>query len=338
MEDSFRILLLEDDRFTHKAIERALSEKKYKCIAVETLNEALDKVKKEPFDLIISDVSLPDGTGLEFLDAVQSYLYDIPFVIITASDNKQLIQQAIQKGAYDFLTKPFNLDNLPTVVERNIERKKFELKTKNPLKVSVLMKTIQALIAALEAKDSYTSGHSLRVARYSRMLGGALGLDERELFTLELASLLHDIGKIGMPDNILKKTSSLHDAEYIMAKKHTVVGSEIVGKIDELKEVAAIIRHHHERFDGQGYPDGLSGKVIPLHARILSIADSYETLISERIYSPATPPDEAMEEIRKSAGTQFDPELVDIFLELLQSAETPATPLLEIERHNGTLA
>jgi len=190
MDNTFHILLVEDDRFTHKAIRNALENNNYKCTGVETLADALDIVKKEKIDIIISDVSLPDGTGLDLLDSVRSFLYFIPFVIITASDNKSLIQKAISKGANDFLTKPFNLENLPTIIERNIERKKFELKTKNPLKVSVLLKTIQALITALEAKDSYTSGHSMRVARYVRMFGSGLKLAEKDLFTLELAALL----------------------------------------------------------------------------------------------------------------------------------------------------
>lgn len=337
MDHIFHILLVEDDRFTHRAISEALAKKKYKCSGVETLQEAKDLVRKETFDFILSDVSLPDGTGLELLDFVKSFMYDIPFVVITASDNKSLIQKAINKGANDFLTKPFNLENLPTIIERNIERKKYEIRTKNPLKVSVLLKAIQALITALEAKDSYTSGHSMRVARYTRLLGGALHLTEKDLFKLELAALLHDVGKIGMPDDILKKKSTLHDTEYITAQKHPVIGSEIVAKIDELKEVAAIIRHHHERFDGNGYPDGLTGEVIPIFARILAIADSYETLISDRIYRPALTPPDALEEIKRNAGTQFDPNLVEIFEDLMHSAKTDLQPQLEIERHNGTV-
>ncbi|MEJ2545885.1 MAG: response regulator [Calditrichaceae bacterium] len=288
MLNYFKILLIDDDQVMLKAISRKLmNESNYECRCVTTKEKALETVKKETFDIIISDYMLPDGNGIEILETVKSFMYDVPFVIITASDQKDLIQLAINQGADDFLTKPFHMDNLPTIIERNIQRKKYEIKIKNPLKVSVLLKTIQSLITALEAKDSYTSGHSVNVARCAVRLGSAIGLQDTDLFTLELAALLHDIGKIGMPDNILQKKSTLQDAEYITAKKHTVIGSEIVGKIDELKEVASIIRHHHERFDGMGYPDGLTGEVIPKFARILSIADSYETLISNRIYKPA---------------------------------------------------
>jgi putative two-component system response regulator len=338
MEHKFTILLVEDDRVTNRAITRYLTKKNYACRSVETLKDAFQVVKNESFDIILSDVMLPDGTGLELLDFVQSFMYDTPFVVLTASDDKNLIQKAISKGAYDFLTKPFNLENLTTIIERNIERKKFELRKKNPLKVSVLFKTIQSLITALEAKDSYTSGHSMRVARYVRLLGEAIGLSQKDLFTLEFAALLHDVGKIGMPDNILKKKSSLQSREYVTAQKHPVIGSEIVAKIDELKEVAAIIRHHHERYDGSGYPDGLVGEVIPFFARILALADSYETLISNRIYRPALSAKEALEEIKRSAGTQFDPHLVMIFVDIMISEQRDLQPLLEIERHNGTMA
>ncbi len=333
---AFKILLIDDDKVTLQAIvDKISSDTNYQCRGVTNKEKALQAVKKESFDIIISDYALPDGNGIEILEAVKSFMYNVPFVIITASEQKELIQLAINLGADDFLTKPFHLDNLPTIIERNIQRKQHEIKTKNPHKVSVLLKTIQSLITALEAKDSYTSGHSVHVARAARRLGGALGLSDSDLFTLELAALLHDIGKIGMPDYILQKKSTLQDAEYITAKKHTIIGSEIVGKIDELKEVASIIRHHHERYDGTGYPDGLSGEVIPKFARILAIADSYETLISNRIYRPPLEVEDALSEIEKNAGTQFDPQLTKLFVEIMRSDSDVALPQLEFEKHNG---
>ena len=336
MNKTFKILLVEDDPVTLKAIcEKLMSETNYECRGVGSIQKALEVVKKETFDIIISDYSLPDGTGIEFLEAVKSFMYDVSFVIITASEQKGLIQQAITKGADDFLTKPFHLENLPTIIERNIQRKQYEIKIKSPHKVSVLLKTIQSLITALEAKDRYTSGHSVYVARSARRLGGAIGLPDTDLFTLELSALLHDIGKIGMPDYILQKKSSLQDAEYMTAKKHTIIGSEIVGKIDELKEVASIIRHHHERYDGTGYPDGLSGEVIPKFARILAIADSYETLISNRIYRTPLAIEDALVEIEKNAGTQFDPQLAKLFIEIMKSDTSEGQPQLEFEKHNG---
>jgi putative two-component system response regulator len=314
-----RILLVEDERTTRQAIQKALLQYGYACHSAETLSEATELIRKESFDLVMSDVRLPDGTGLELLDAMRRILLDMPFVVITASERRTLIKEAYKRGATDYLTKPFNLTNLPTVIERNLERKHIEHELSSPKKPTVLLKAIESLIAALEAKDSYTSGHSLRVAGYARRLGVALNLDENDIFTLELSAILHDIGKIGMPDHILKKSGSLLEAEYDQAREHPVVGSTIVGKIDELREVAAIIRHHHERFDGSGYPDGLRGEVIPYFSRILSLADAFESQVSARVYRKPLSPEKALEELEKNAGNQFDPGLVAVFTSMMRS-------------------
>jgi len=331
-----RILLVEDERITRQAIQAALMRYGYTCQSVETLGEARDIIRKESFDLVMSDVRLPDGTGLELLDSMKQFLLDMPFVVITASERRTLIKEAYLRGATDYLTKPFNLSNLPTVIERNLERKRIEHLRSSPKKPNVLLKAIQSLIAALEAKDSYTSGHSTRVAGYARQLGEALKLSENEIFTLELSANLHDIGKIGMPDDILKKSTSLLEVEYNLAREHPVVGSNIVGKIDELREVAAIIRHHHERFDGNGYPDGLRGKVIPYYSRILALVDAFESLISDRVYRRSMPVENALEELENNAGTQFDPELVAVFTSMIRShkiAEELAQKSKQAELH-----
>ncbi len=323
-----KIILVEDDKVSFESICQTLHRYHYRCLGCQTLNEAKDMIKREVCDLIICDIWLPDGSGLQLLKDVRQFLLNIPFVVITASDKKELILQALKEGADDFLSKPFHMDNLPTIIERNIQRRRLIQKEYTPKKPTVLLKTIQALITALEAKDSFTSGHSMRVARHAKMMGEALGLSGEEKFILEFSAILHDIGKIGMPDNILKKSSSLLEMEYNTAKEHVIIGSRIVGKIDELKEVAAIIRHHHERYDGRGYPDGLKGDVIPYFSRILSIADAYESIVSGRTYSESHTSDQALDELKKNAGTQFDPGLVDIFIRAIRSASSnPNTPL-----------
>lgn len=326
-----KILLVEDERVTARAIELTLEKQGYECLSVGNLERALYAARHEHLDLIISDVKLPDGTGLELLQQVRDFQLDLPFVIITASERRDLLREAIKLGANDFLTKPFHMQNLPTVIERNLIRKKIDSSQLSQKKVSVLIKTIQALIAALDAKDSYTSGHSMRVARHARLIGDALHLTEDDLFTLELAALLHDIGKIGMPDHILNKTSSLEELEYNTAKEHPVVGSRIVGKIDELNEVAAIIRHHHERFDGSGYPDGLAGEAIPLFSRILTIADAYESIVSKRSYHQPRSQADAIRELRNNAGTQFDPVLCTTFTDIIKKNKADSGPALKIE-------
>ncbi len=327
------ILLVEDDRIAFQTISETLEFYGYKCYGASTLKEAMASIKKIPFDLVLADYMLPDGNSIELLQEVRRFRFDMPFVVITAMEDMEIIHNALEKGATDFLNKPFNLKNLPAIIERNLERKRLEKKKNSPQKAIVLLKTIKALIAALEAKDPYTSGHSLRVARHARLMAIALNLNDEEQFTLELAAILHDIGKIGMPDNILKKASHLHELEYRIAKEHPVIGSNIVGKIDELKEVAAIIRHHHERYDGSGYPDGLVGAVIPRLARILAIVDAYESIVSERVYSKSKSPEEALNELARSAGTQFDPELVKVFISVMHSELATKKPRLRIEEY-----
>ncbi len=315
-ESSHRILLVEDEAVTRRAICKTFEKHNYNYVSAECLSDALNKVKTEHFDIIFSDVVLPDGSGLELLDAVHSYLLNVPFVVITASENEKLVQSALSRGATDFLSKPFNLQNIPTIIKRNLERKRIEHDRQNPRNATALLKAIKALISALEAKDSYTSGHSMRVAHYAKLLGNELSLTKDEIYCLNLSAILHDIGKIGLPDHILKKSSSLLESEYHTAKEHPLIGSKIVGNIDELHEVAAIIRHHHERFDGNGYPDGLKGEAIPVLSRVLAIVDAYEAIVSRRYYGTEETPQRAFYELEKNAGSQFDPELVKIFVSL----------------------
>ncbi len=314
--DTLKVLLVEDERVTRRALEHAFEKSKINYVSAAGLQDAVQYIKSHYFDLIMSDIWLPDGSGMDLLDLTFKYRINTPFVVITASEDSRLVRQAMEKGASDFLTKPFNLENIPTIVDRNIQRFNIERSQNNPKKASVLLKTIKALISALEAKDRYTSGHSIRVAFYAGLMAKKLHLNSIDTFNLQLAAVLHDIGKIGIPDRILNKNSSLLKDEYEEAKEHVIVGSDIVGNIDELNMVATIIRHHHERWNGQGYPDGLKGDAIPYLARILMIVDTYEAIVSRRNYSIERSTDYAMDEIKKNSGTQFDPQLVDVFLSL----------------------
>jgi putative two-component system response regulator len=326
------VLLLEDDRASRYSICRYLKINGFTCLPFSDLKSAMDVVFSQSIDIVFCDIELPDGSGFELLKKIRDSLLPLPFIFITASHDEKIIPLALKKGADDFLKKPFNLENLQMIIMRNVERKKIETANRISNKESILLHAIKALVAALEAKDAYTSGHSLQVARYTHMMGEALGLFEEDLFVLELSALLHDIGKIGMPDKILKKTESLKDEEYALAKEHVVIGSKIVNEISDLKDVATIIRHHHERYDGEGYPDGLKGDAIPFFSRIITIADVYETIRAERRYSGKKTMSYAFEELIKHSGTQFDPELLELFIRMIRSTiEIKENPKLQIE-------
>ncbi len=311
-----KVLLVEDEPVTRRALEHAFEKNSINFFSAVNLKQAIEQLKSRHFDLIVSDIWLPDGSGMDLLDLAFKYRISTPFVVITASEDERLVKQAMEKGASDFLTKPFNLRNIPTIINRNIQRFRREHEQNNPKKASVLLKTIKALISALDAKDPYTSGHSIRVAYYAGLMAKKLQMNAIDTFNLQLAAVLHDIGKIGLSDHILNKSSSLLEDEYKEAKEHVVIGSDIVGNIDELDVVATIIRHHHERWNGAGYPDGLKEEAIPYLARVLTIVDTYEAIVSRRSYSVERSSAYAMNEIKKYSGVQFDPQLVDVFLSL----------------------
>jgi putative nucleotidyltransferase with HDIG domain len=243
---------------------------------------------------------------------------DIPIVLITGMNDLSMVKQALEIGISDYLVKPVSIDQLPVVIERNLQRKLLEKKLLQENKAETLLKALKALMRALDAKDPYTFGHSQRVVKLAMKMADKLHLDNGRRYILQLAASLHDIGKIGMPDSILKKADSLEDIEMNKAKDHPLIGSEILGEIEELSEVASIVRHHHERYDGKGYPDGVKGDAIPMFSRILFILDAYEALATDRIYRKGMGKEKALEEIAKNAGSQFDPQLVKIFLETMR--------------------
>ncbi|MFC2075066.1 HD-GYP domain-containing protein [Bdellovibrionota bacterium] len=181
--------------------------------------------------------------------------------------------------------------------------------------------TIRAIVGALEAKDDYTLGHSLRVSQYALMIGERLGLPKERIQNLELAALLHDIGKIQTPDRILTKIDSLNTAEFKVMKLHPLTGAEFLGRLDALQHIVPFVKHHHERFDGNGYPDGLGGDKIPLESRIILVADSFDAMTTNRSYRKALPKESACKELERCAESQFDPKIVKVFIDVLSKVE-----------------
>jgi len=315
------VLVVEDDISYGNMLKEALEHYKFLVYLVFSSTSALDLIKKKRVDIVLSDINMPGINGINLTKRLRDMYLDIPIVLMTGIHDLSLVSDALENGASDYLFKPIKSEVLPIVIERNLARRKLESKRLQENRAEILFKALKALMRALEAKDTYSSGHSQRVANLAMLVADELNLKAEDRYTLQLAAFMHDIGKIGMPDSILKKADSLEDYELRKAKAHPIIGSKIIGEIEELSEVASIIRHHHERYDGEGYPDGLKGEAIPLFSRILAILDAYEALVSDRVYRKAVDDQKAIKVIKKNAGSQFDPFLVEIFYQVINKSK-----------------
>jgi len=320
------VLVIEDDIQYGQMLREALEHFGYRVHLSFSATGGLDIIRQNKVDIVISDINMPGVNGIELAKKVMAMYLDIPVVLVTGVHDLSLVKHALKLGVSDYIVKPIKIDEIPVVIERNLERKRLEARRIQENKAEILFKALKALMRALDAKDPYTSGHSQRVVRLAMRMAEELQLDPDKKFTLMLAAYLHDIGKIGMPDHILHKASSLEDYELRKAKDHPIIGSQIIGEIEELSEVASIVRHHHERYDGTGYPDGLKGEAIPFFSRLLAIIDAYEALVSDRVYRKAVEHESALQEIRKNAGSQFDPHLVEVFIRVLKKYRDQTEP------------
>jgi putative two-component system response regulator len=316
--DKRPVLVIEDDIPYADMLKVALEHYRYLPYVAYSSTGGIDILKQKRVDIVLSDVGLPGISGIELTKKLEKMYLDIPVVLLTGLNDLSSVKSALRNGASDYLIKPVKIEELPVVIERNLERRRLESNRLQQNTSEILLKALRALMRALDAKDEYSSGHSQRVVILAMRMADELNLNEEERYTLQLSAFLHDIGKIGMPDSILKKADSLEDYEFRRAKDHPVIGSKIIAEIEELGDVASIVRHHHERFDGTGYPDGLKGEAIPFFSRILAILDSYEALVSDRVYRKAINKTQALEEINKNAALQFDPFLVDVFSRVIK--------------------
>lgn len=310
------ILVVDDDPGIRKLIRAGLSDFGYAVELVESVSQAEECLRTRAYSLVLSDYDMPCKTGLELLAYVSQVAPDLPFIMLTAHDQTSLACRAISSGALDFLPKPFGIEELARRIEQNRTRLERDRARAAQLTETVLNGTVRALVSAVDAKDPYTACHSDRVTRLALRLGEALGLEAGRLRLLEFAAILHDVGKIGVPDSILGKPGKLDADEYAQIKLHPGRSAEIVGQVGEFTEVAGIVRHHHERVDGSGYPDGLAGEAIPLLARLIAIADVYEALTSDRSYRSALAEHEARAVLSGGLGVHFDPGLGEVFLSL----------------------
>jgi putative nucleotidyltransferase with HDIG domain len=335
------VLLVEDNRELLDYVARQLAEE-FRVKTAGDADEALARMAEEQPDLVVSDLMMPGRSGMELLRDVRSRAATrhLPFVLLTARVDPESRIEGLEDGADDYLAKPFNPMELRARIrsllakgrmERELsDRNAFLAKVNLDLVLSkrkVLIETMEAFALAVEAKDPYTHGHSRRVSILAEHVCRELGLGEAACETVRIAGILHDIGKIGMPELVLQKPGRLTGSELEVFKRHSQLGSRIVSAVTELEEVGRAILHHHERFDGGGYPDRLEGERIPLLSRILAVCDSYDAMTSDRPYRDSVPHAEAIEEISRNRGKQFDPAVAQAFLQLY-AASRPDYPEL----------
>jgi putative nucleotidyltransferase with HDIG domain len=314
-----RVLIVDDDHLVRDALRFALEDAGYDVWAVAHGADALAVLESQAVDIVLSDIFMPGMNGFELLKQIRQRRPDVPVILVTGFGNIEMARQALKEGATDFITKPYNVSEIPILIERNLMRHTIESSRTRDLQEEVRRSyraTLEALLAALDTRDTETEGHSERVAAYTMLIARQLNLSEAELQHIEHGALLHDIGKIGVPDHILYKPGPLTPEEWEVMKQHPVIGYKMCMKIEMLRPAAPIVLHHHERWDGRGYPYGLNGAEIPLGARIFAIADTLDAMTSDRPYRKALSFAQAREEIERCAGSQFDPELVRVFLEL----------------------
>ncbi len=330
---SSKILIVDDDPAVRSILMRSLEEYPDR---VETHSpfDAINKIKHDRYSLVISDVVMPGMPGTELLQLLRKNDPDVAVIMITGMLDVATAVQSLRLGAFDFITKPFDLSVIKLAVKRALEKRQLLIENRsyqeelekmvkertrelngalNDVEESYKI-TLEALVAALDAREHETQAHSHRVREYTLTLSRLVGITGEELIQTGRGALLHDVGKIGVPDSILLKPGHLTADEWIEMRKHPRIGFEILESIRFLAPAAEIVLAHQERWDGSGYPSGLKGDEIPLGARVFAVADAMDAMTSDRPYRRALTFEYAVQEIRRCAGTQFDPQAVEAFL------------------------
>ncbi len=332
-----RILVVDDEEPIREIVASMLGTAGYACKQAGSGMEALAVLNSgEDFELMLSDLMMADLDGIGLLERTKEKYPDMPVVMVTAVHDISVALAAIRNGAYDYLLKPFEREQLLNTVSRALENRRLKVENRNyQTNLESLVKartdqlqtaianlersydiTLEALGDALDLKDRETEGHSRRVTLFTIAIAQALGLPREQITIIARGAFLHDIGKMAIPDKILNKPGKLEPEEMLIMKEHAYHGYQIVKKIPFLAEVAEIVYSHQEWFNGEGYPRQLKGEEIPLGARIFSVADTFDAITSTRPYRPAQSSQAARTEIDKFSGRQFDPEIVKVFLEM----------------------
>jgi putative two-component system response regulator len=327
-----RILVVDDDPFICDIILKCLQSEGYECCAANNAEAALEQLAQNEFSLIISDIMMPGKSGIELLAIVREQYPDTAVIMVTAVDDRKTAVQALQLGAYGYVIKPFDLNEIAIGVVNALERRRlsvqsreYEVRLENDVKQRTEAirhreeEICLRLTSACEYRDEETGTHNRRLGLYAFLLADYLGWSSQIMDEIRIAACMHDIGKIGVPDNILLKSGRLTDDEFEIIKTHTTIGAQILSgsEISLLKMAREIALSHHEKWDGSGYPQGIAGEAIPEPARVVAILDVYDALVHKRVYRPPIPEEVALQMMAKDKGKHFDPKVFDAFLAVL---------------------
>jgi putative two-component system response regulator len=314
------ILIVEDNGVLREGMCEMLGTEGFRVLSAGNGIEALELMKNELPDLIVSDINMPKMNGFEFFNAVraQNEWVTIPIIFLTARSESNDVSRGRKLGAEDYLTKPIGREELVSTIHSRLNRSKQIQMAQLQL---ALEASLSALANAIEARDPRSSNHVNRVTEYTVLLGRYLGWSQLQIENLRFGAILHDLGKIHITEDILFKSEPLNEAEWELVKQHPTTGARMVQDVPHLVEVVPIVKHHHERWDGKGYPDRLSGNAIPEGARIVTIADALDAMTTSRPYSSARTLEEAYQELLSLAGINYDPEMVNVLQQAWQDGK-----------------
>lgn len=319
---NYKIIAVDDEEGIIDSLSIFLKRSGYEFTGVTDPLEAIERVKNEHFDLMILDFIMTPIHGDQVVEEIRKFNKELYILLLTGHKDLAPPLETIRRlDIQGYCEKSDKFDQLLLLIESGIKSiaQMNEIKKINEELEKAYLESIETLRYTVDAKDSYTRGHSDRVSEFAVLIGKTLGLSEKDLKTLKIGGLFHDIGKIGVPDSILLKESKLTDDEYSEIKNHPSIGAHILSTATIFKNLIPIVKHHHERYDGHGYPGQLQGENIPYLARIATIADSFDAMTSRRSYRDSLPLDVVISEFERCKGTQFDPELTDVFLDILKN-------------------
>ncbi len=324
-----KVLILDDEAVIRDILARQLVPLGYECRAVGTVSSALELLSKQDFDVLLCDLRLPDGSGLEIVQHLTQREAETVVIVLTGLADAKLAVEAMKAGACDYLVKPIAIEQLDAAIRWALVRRQearglngYNLRLEGAVRRQTgtfsenFLNVIKPLAQALEAKDPYTINHSQRVTALADALGLGMGLKEGD--ALHVAGLLHDLGKVEVSETILNKSGQLSREEFRHLMRHPVTSEQILQPLVTRPEITRMVRHHHERYDGEGYPDGLTATDIPLGARVLAVADAFDAMTSHRVYRRRLSLAEAAERIQANSGSHFDPEVTTFFLTVIE--------------------